>query len=127
MTKSNSNSKRRSRNRGGRNNRSHTFDSNGPEVRIRGTAKQVYEKYFNLAKDAQGTDDLIMAENYFQHAEHYLRIMNEYNAEQEYRDKQAISRNRRSLSENSDDIVDNDSIGNVIGDGKGSSETMASA
>ena len=56
--------------------RSHVFDSNGPEVRIRGTAFQVHEKYMALAKDAFSVGDRILAENYLQHAEHYQRIIN---------------------------------------------------
>lgn len=55
--------------------RSHVFDSNGPEVRIRGTAFQVHEKYMALAKDAFSVGDRILAENYLQHAEHYQRII----------------------------------------------------
>ena len=53
-----------------------TFDSNGPEVRVRGNAHQVLEKYLALARDAQAVGDRIAAENYFQHAEHYFRIIN---------------------------------------------------
>jgi hypothetical protein len=76
----NSNHKR-PRNRGnlGRkpsNNRNQTFDSNGPSVRIRGNAYQVHEKYLALARDAYAAGDRVMAENYFQHAEHYYRIVN---------------------------------------------------
>lgn len=56
--------------------RHHTFDSNGPSVRIRGSAHQVHEKYLALARDANVSDDRIAAENYLQHAEHYYRIIN---------------------------------------------------
>ena len=68
---------KRSRNRGarrGHNPRSHTLDSNGPSVRIRGNALQIYEKYQQLARDASSTGDRVSAENYFQHAEHYYRM-----------------------------------------------------
>lgn len=74
-------SNRRSRNRGNgsrKNNKTQVFDSNGPDVRIRGTAYQVCEKYLALAKDAAATGDKIMAENFLQHAEHYQRIINEW-------------------------------------------------
>jgi hypothetical protein len=54
------------------------FDSNGPDVRIRGTAHQVCEKYLTLAKDAAAAGDRIVAENYLQHAEHYQRIINSF-------------------------------------------------
>ena len=52
-----------------------TFDSNGPDVRIRGNAYQVHEKYLQLARDASAAGDRVAAENYFQHAEHYFRII----------------------------------------------------
>ena len=72
---------RRSR---GRSNRKHNvplkhqnFESNGPDVRIRGNAHQVYEKYLAMARDANSSGDRISAEGYYQHAEHYFRIMND--------------------------------------------------
>ena len=73
--------RQRNRNSGRRNNqqRAQVFDSNGPDVRIRGTAHQVAEKYLALAKDANSAGDIIVAENYYQHAEHYIRIINENN------------------------------------------------
>ena len=55
--------------------RMQTFDSNGPDVRIRGSAFQVHEKYLQLARDANSSGDRIMAESYLQHAEHYYRII----------------------------------------------------
>lgn len=58
--------------------RMQVFDSNGPDVRIRGTAWQVHEKYMALAKDAASAGDVVMAENYSQHAEHYQRIINTF-------------------------------------------------
>ena len=57
-------------------NRNHVFDSNGPDMRVRGTAQQLFEKYLQLGRDATGTGDRILAEAYFQHAEHYFRILN---------------------------------------------------
>jgi hypothetical protein len=62
--------------RGSTYNRNQIFDSNGPDVRIRGTAHQVCEKYLALAKDANSVGDRILAESYLQHAEHYQRIIN---------------------------------------------------
>ncbi len=69
------------RQRGGRPNgrrpfhgNSQTFESNGPDVKIRGNALQVLEKYQALARDALASGDRIAAENYLQHAEHYYRI-----------------------------------------------------
>ena len=62
-------------NGGGGFNPNRTYDSNGPEVKIRGTASHVYEKYLQLARDANSSGDRVMAENYLQHAEHYYRIV----------------------------------------------------
>ncbi len=51
------------------------FDSSGPDVKIRGTAAHIFDRYCQLARDATATGDRIGAENYLQHAEHYYRIM----------------------------------------------------
>lgn len=65
----------------GRNNRkSHNpltrvYESNGPDVKIRGTASHIAEKYLQLARDAQSSGDPVSAENYLQHAEHYFRLI----------------------------------------------------
>jgi hypothetical protein len=56
--------------------RMQTFDSNGPNVKIRGNAYQVFERYVALAREAASGGDRIGAENLYQHAEHYFRIMN---------------------------------------------------
>lgn len=61
--------------RSGNSNRMQVFDSNGPDVRIRGTAHQVVEKYLTLAKDAASMGDRVLSESYLQHAEHYQRII----------------------------------------------------
>ena len=68
---------KRSRGRGRRpqNNHNRSFDSTGPDVKIRGTAAHVYEKYLQLARDASSSGDRVQAENYLQHAEHYYRIL----------------------------------------------------
>jgi hypothetical protein len=58
---------------GGGPNRS--FDSTGPDVKLRGTAPQLYDKYLQLARDANAGGDRVAAENYLQHAEHYYRVM----------------------------------------------------
>ena len=69
---------RRGRGRGGRrtqNPLTRNYESNGPDVKIRGTAAHVAEKYGSLARDALSSSDPVTAENYFQHAEHYNRII----------------------------------------------------
>jgi hypothetical protein len=60
-------------------NRNHVFDSSGPDVRVRGTAQQLFERYLQLGRDATGAGDRVQAESYFQHAEHYFRILNAMN------------------------------------------------
>jgi hypothetical protein len=60
-------------------NRNHVFDSSGPDLRIRGTAQQLFEKYLQLGRDASSSGDRVMAESYFQYAEHYFRIVNAIN------------------------------------------------
>gem|GEM_PF-972745 len=64
--------KRPQHNNGG--NRTQNFDSNGPQGRIRGTAKQIHEKYTQLAKDAISAGDRVLVESLFQFADHYGRI-----------------------------------------------------
>src|SRR6202021_1387668 len=51
------------------------YESNGPDIKIRGTASHVAEKYVQLARDAQASGDPVAAENYYQHAEHYFRMI----------------------------------------------------
>ena len=85
MMRQGSNSGRRPRGRtnrkqhggGGGQSRTHTFDSNGPDGRVRGNARQVYEKYLTLARDATSAGDRVAAEAYYQHAEHYFRILSD--------------------------------------------------
>ncbi len=60
--------------RGPQNNQ--TFDSNGPNIKIRGSAYQIFERYLTLAREATASGDRIAAENFYQHAEHYFRINN---------------------------------------------------
>lgn len=69
---------RRGRGRSGRkgqNPLSRSFESSGPDIKIRGTAQHIAEKYMALARDAIGSGDLVLGENYLQHAEHYNRII----------------------------------------------------
>jgi hypothetical protein len=56
--------------------RSQTFDSNGPNAKIRGSAHQIFERYIALAREAAIGGDRVAAENFYQHAEHYLRVAN---------------------------------------------------
>ena len=87
---------RRSRGRGGNkrhgNVRNQTFESNGPGVKVRGSAQQVLDKYLALARDASSSGDRIMAESYFQFAEHYFRLLN--TDEQRNADRNGANRGR---------------------------------
>ncbi|MEE8247896.1 MAG: DUF4167 domain-containing protein, partial [Alphaproteobacteria bacterium] len=57
-----------------------SFESNGPNVKIRGNAAQLFEKYQALARDANLNGDRVASENYLQHAEHYYRLLNAANS-----------------------------------------------
>ena len=64
------------------------FDSSGPEGKVRGTPQQIIDKYNQLARDAQLGNDRVAAENFQQHAEHYLRMLAEAQREQNERREQ---------------------------------------
>lgn len=105
------------------------FDSNGPGVRIRGNATQVYDKYIQLARDAQGSGDRVLAENMLQHAEHYYRILNENQPDRNQRPQQSDPANEaqpevaeESAHANSD-VVDAENGENVADHGV--AQTMA--
>src|SRR4026209_425634 len=74
--RNNNNNNRNNRNDGnrrGQNPMTRVFESNGPDIKIRGTASHVAEKYVQLARDARSSGDPVAAENYYQHVEHYFR------------------------------------------------------
>ena len=71
----NQNRRARGRSRKGPNPLARSYESNGPDVKVRGTAMHVAEKYMTLARDALSSGDTVGAEAYFQHAEHYNRIV----------------------------------------------------
>lgn len=71
----NNNNNNNNFNRKGSNPLTRTYDSSGPDVKIRGTAQHIAEKYSTLARDSHSAGDRVMAENYLQHAEHYNRII----------------------------------------------------
>jgi hypothetical protein len=115
-------SSRRSRGRNNRgksqgNNRAQVFDSNGPEVRIRGTAFQICEKYEALAKDARSTGDAVLAESYMQHAEHYQRMIVMWNEQADA--NQFKEQRQNAYNENGYDSDDQDDISlpnSILGD-----------
>jgi hypothetical protein len=71
----NNKNRMRGRNRRGHNPMTRVYESNGPDVKIRGTAHHIAEKYAQLARDAQSSGDPVAAEGYLQHAEHYFRLI----------------------------------------------------
>ena len=84
-------SKSRSRNKSGRSRSmgnivNRVFESSGPEGKVRGTPQQIIDKYNQLARDAQLGNDRVAAENFQQHAEHYLRMLGAAQKEQEAHD-----------------------------------------
>ena len=110
--------KSRSRSKQNRNNNrsvgnvlNRVFDSSGPEGKVRGTPQQIIDKYNQLARDAQLSNDRVATENFQQHAEHYLRLLAHAQKEQEARREQQEKENRgrnadreRSRSDNGSDI-----------------------
>lgn len=70
--RNNNNRRRNRRSNGGNGN---NFESNGPSVKVRGSSKQIYEKYLSLARDARSSGDAVLQESYSQHAEHYARLL----------------------------------------------------
>src|SRR6202161_3551111 len=89
-------------NRKGPNPLSRSDESNGPDVKIRGPAHHIGEKYLQLARDAQSSGDPVMAESYLQHAEHYFRII----AAAQHAQQQAQMGNMRPQEEEDEDDGD---------------------
>jgi hypothetical protein len=73
-------------NRRGQNPLTRVYESNGPDIKIRGTASHIAEKYLQLARDARSSSDPVAAENYYQHAEHYFRLI--ATAQEQFRQNQ---------------------------------------
>jgi hypothetical protein len=89
-------------NRRGQNPMTRVFESNGPDIKIRGTASHVAEKYVQLARDARSSGDPVAAENYYQHAEHYFRLIAA--AQEQFRQNQPQQRTENEMaSEEGDD------------------------
>jgi hypothetical protein len=84
------NKRMRGRNRKSHNPLTRVYESNGPDVKIRGSAAHIAEKYVQLARDAQSSGDPVSAENYHQHAEHYFRLI--ASAQEQFRQPQQFYR-----------------------------------
>ena len=80
------------------------YESNGPDVKIRGTANHVAEKYIQLARDATASGDPVAAENYYQHAEHYFRLI--ATAQEQFRQNQPFQQREGGESRGNDESYD---------------------
>jgi len=101
----NRNNNNNNNNRRGQNPMTRVFESNGPDIKIRGTASHVAEKYVQLARDARSSGDPVAAENYYQHAEHYFRLIAA--AQEQFRQNQPQPRSDEAVpTEDSDDDAD---------------------
>ena len=101
-------SRNRSRSKGNRNRSvgnvvNRVFDSSGPEGKVRGTPQQIIEKYNQLTRDAQLGNDRVAAENFQQHAEHYLRLLSEAQREQDARREQQNQQNQQNQPKSQND------------------------
>lgn len=102
----NNSSNNNNNNRRGQNPLTRVFESNGPDIKIRGTASHVAEKYVQLARDARSSGDPVAAENYYQHAEHYFRLIAA--AQEQFRQNQPQLRNNNDEVPSSMDDMDDD-------------------
>ncbi len=111
------NKRMRGRNRKSQNPLTRVYESNGPDVKIRGTASHIAEKYVQLARDAQGSGDPVAAENYYQHAEHYFRLIAA--AQEQFRQSQPFYRPEAERSgEDSFDDDEEESVHPMMGGGE---------
>jgi hypothetical protein len=98
------NKRMRGRNRKSHNPLTRVYESNGPDVKIRGTASHIAEKYMQLARDAQASGDPVAAENYFQHAEHYFRVIAA--AQEQFRPNQPFFRSDGGAGDSREDMYE---------------------
>jgi hypothetical protein len=106
--RNNNNNNNNNNNRRGQNPMTRVFESNGPDIKIRGTAPHVAEKYVQLARDARSSGDPVAAENYYQHAEHYFRLIAA--AQEQFRQNQPQQQPRAEgeiVAEDAEDDTEN--------------------
>ncbi|WP_456620013.1 MULTISPECIES: DUF4167 domain-containing protein [unclassified Bradyrhizobium] len=104
MRNRNNNNNNNNHNRRGQNPMTRVYESNGPDIKIRGTASHIAEKYLQLARDARSSGDPVAAENYYQHAEHYFRLIAA--AQEQFRQNQQPRGDEPMSSSSSDDGED---------------------
>ena len=97
---------RNNNNRSGVNVMNRVFDSSGPEGKVRGTPQQIIEKYQQLTRDSQLSGDRVAAENFQQHAEHYMRIQAEAQREIDARREQQDRENREKQAQRDQERTD---------------------
>lgn len=84
------------------------YESNGPDVKVRGTPQQIVDKYMQLGRDALSAGDTVKAENYFQHAEHYLRIITAAQEQMQARRQQQEQRRQEAAEQRKGNGVGSD-------------------
>ncbi len=118
--------RQRSRNRkpsGNQNNPNRAYESNGPEgTKVRGNAQTIYEKYQQLARDANSSGDRVLAENHLQHAEHYFRLIRQMQPQRpvsEFVQRDPFSNGFDDFDDDMDTMegTDNEAEGSMQGDG----------
>ena len=111
--RNNNNNSNGNSNRKGQNPLTRSFESNGPDVKIRGTPSHIAEKYVAMARDALSSGDPVLAENYLQHAEHYNRIIMTFRESQgsQHGDHGQPQHNTIGRHRNPGDPIDDDAFG----------------
>jgi hypothetical protein len=102
--RNNNNNNNNNNNRRGQNPMTRVYESNGPDIKIRGTASHIAEKYLQLARDARSSGDPVAAENYYQHAEHYFRLI--ATAQEQFRQNQQPRGDEPNSNSSGDDGED---------------------
>lgn len=110
-----SNGRKKSNSDNNGNNRRNSFDSTGPAGKIRGTAAFVLERYMAAAKDALSNSDFVLAENCYQHADHYTRIYNTISEAKQLQEQQRRERQQEKDDQRQFETDDkSDDVGNVV-------------
>ncbi len=132
MRQGQQNRRGRGRSRKPQNPLARNYESNGPDVKIRGTASHVAEKYMSLARDALASGDMVTAESYLQHAEHYNRIIMAAQSQaaaaapQSGDQQQAngnVTRGRQNANEDDDAEADDEAEAEAVGESDAPAES----
>lgn len=107
---------RNNNNRKGQSPLTRSFESNGPDVKIRGTPSHIAEKYMALARDSMSSGDPVLAENYLQHAEHYNRIIMAFREQQSPNGGDVVNGGNNRFRSPQSDQFDGDELGDEDAD-----------